>query len=229
VACYVWGILALYTFGGGDHFRSFRFFQPTVPLLAVAVGLASCRIGRSALEATSSRVPMIGALALLLLFVSMSHLTPFVMNRGDIAHEFRMAEAGRQIGNTLNTLSWSPSVGVIRAGGVARTYHGQLYDLLGLNWKRMAHAVGNLSGTVRNHGGFDSTVFFEVTPDIVAPTIGRCAVGGGYPNDFDQIVLKNVFVDARFVRLYAPACFRGLIFFVKRDRLAATAELTQPR
>jgi hypothetical protein len=141
--------------------------------------------------------------------------------------EFRIAEEGRRIGATLNTLSWVPTIGVFIGGGIARTYHGHIYDLMGLNWPRMAHAVGDLSGTVRNHGGFDPTVFFEVTPDIVGPRIRPCD-RPGYPDQFSTRVLKNVFADPRFVRMYTPACFREVVFFVKRDRLSTTAELTEP-
>jgi hypothetical protein len=227
VVGYAWGTLALYTLAGGDHFGFFRFFQPLVPVFAVAIGLTSCWIGRIALNVTTGRVAMASCLALPSAFLVVSELTTFVVRRGEMAQYFRIAEEGRQIGATMNSLSWAPAIGVVIAGGIARTYHGHVYDLMGLNWLRMAHAVGDLSGTVRNHGGFDPTVFFEATPDIVLPRIRPCD-RPGYPDVFARRVLRNVFADPRFVRVYAPACFRGTVFFVKRDRLAASAELAEP-
>jgi hypothetical protein len=224
--CYVWGVFALYTAAGGDHFGSFRFFQPLTPLLAVAVGLAFNWTGRTLLAETPARRAMSASLVLCLLFMQLSHLAPFVARRGDLAHEFHIAEEGREVGAILNDLSWSPSIGVVTAGGVAMTFRGRIYDLMGLNWKKMAHAVSDLSGTVRNHGGFEASVLFDTLPDIVLPKMGPCSVAD-YPDSFSRRAMKDVFQDEQFIRRYTPACYRGLVFFVRRDRLKISTDLTQ--
>ena len=86
-----------------------------------------------------------------------------------------IAENGRKLGTILNQLPISPSLGVIVAGGIARSYDGHIYDLMGLNWVSMAHANrSHNAGVLKNHAAFNREVFFDHLPDIVVPELGEC-------------------------------------------------------
>ena len=114
-----------------------------------------------------------GLILLASLFVFMPSFGKYIKFKGSIDHEFRIAEDHRAIGSVLNRLPSRPTLGVIAAGGIARTYDGHIFDLMGLNWTTMAHANRtHNSAAVKNHAAFSKEIFFEYQPDIVIPLLG---------------------------------------------------------
>lgn len=87
----------------------------------------------------------------------------------------------------------SPSIGVITAGGIARTYDGVIIDLMGLNNLFIAHYCGDRKG-YKNHAAFEMQAFYDINPDILiaSPT------SPPETNNFDNWVLKGLLIDPRF-------------------------------
>jgi hypothetical protein len=91
--------------------------------------------------------------------------------RSPLDLEFRIAEDGREQGSVLGALFASiepplPSIGVITAGGIARTYPGPIVDVMGLNNSLIGHFDGDRVGT-KNNAAFERDAFFQVEPDIL--------------------------------------------------------------
>lgn len=124
--------------------------------------------------------------------------------------EFRIAAEGDAGGRQLRDVfseTRRPTVAVVTAGGVRRTYDGPIFDLMGLNDTRMAHAPGQRTG-IRSHAAFYADVFFERTPEIVW-AFPRSASGllGDERSlaDFATRVLRDLPSDPRFRGGYRPA------------------------
>jgi len=194
--------LALPLVEGGDHFGWHRQLLPYVSLLFVpAVAVAA------ALQRGRSRAGI--ALLCLGLLSAGQQWWRFAREPG-LAAEFAMATGFRKVGVALDGLAADPqrlpSLGVTAAGGIAMTYRGRVYDLLGLNWAEMAHAHGERKGYA-GHAGFEPGVFWDTTIDIVSPqTVDEV------PRSFCEIVfafenaiLKGLYDDPRFRREYQPA------------------------
>lgn len=224
------GLCLTYAALGGDHFAAYRFMQPVTPVLgplaAVAVMLLWSAIPaqqRSWRAATAG----IAAAGLLIIPPAVTFSTP-----NNMQWEFRLAEKGQETGESLSELAPEEGVAVIAAGGIARTYKGRVFDLMGLNWVEMAHAVDDLTGTERNHGGLDETLFLRDLPGVLAPDmLGRqCQSTAEWPGEFVRSVLKGMLEHETFVRNYAQACYKGHQIYIRRDLLAAhKAELEQPK
>jgi hypothetical protein len=194
---------------GGDHFRMFRFYQPAYPLLCVTLVLllSECRpfdLGDArTLPVWGGRnVAKMIAVGLVLaywLFTCSSDNSWNNMRRtSPIGHEFRIAERGIAKGKKLKALFTQegqafPAIGVITAGGIARTYPGPIVDLMGLNNNFVAHFKGDRKG-IKNHAAFEKDVFFHVQPDILlaSPPVPP------ETNNFDNDALKGLFNDPRF-------------------------------
>ncbi|MDF7802021.1 hypothetical protein P4C99_21270 [Pontiellaceae bacterium B1224] len=171
---------------GGDHFGSFRFYQPLWPLL--------CWIGAAEWPQTTTKLsPKVQTLALIGLLLAGWILFPMT---GYIKHEFRIAGEGRANGAALlqmfQDLENRPTVGVITAGGNKLGYPGRVFDLMGLNSTEMAHAPGD-AANFKNHTGFTRSVFYRWQPDIVL-----C----GDSEEFDLLVLNGLFEEPQFNALY---------------------------
>jgi hypothetical protein len=153
---------------GGDHFGSQRFFQPTFPLLAVFVAL----LLNEAVASSSLELGKIsGWLAAAASLALVAGAAVAFFDRSKLLKEFAIATEERRVGAALTSLfpgEQKPSVGVIVAGGIHRTYQGAIYDLLALNWVEMAHATSRRRG-FRNHSAFNPQVFWAHPPDIVTP------------------------------------------------------------
>lgn len=156
---------------GGDHFNSFRFYQPVYPLL-VLYFLLSLRD----IFADRQLAPVTGLFGLLaiIFFAAFTHdVTWSNLNVKDVSivEEFRIAENGREkgifVGNLFEPLDSYPSIGTITSGGFKMTYPGEVVDLMGLNNIQMGHSPGLREGT-KNHAAFNLDVFYELQPDILA-------------------------------------------------------------
>lgn len=181
---------------GGDHFRTFRFFQPVWPLLALAVVLHAREVWpRSGAGQTTFpgvqwwrenliRGAAVGVVLSYAFFAYASEVSWASLRWGrPIAHEFGIAEGGVVTGTRLNRIFAGtrpmPSVGVVTAGGIARTYAGRIVDVMGLNNAVIGHFRGDRQG-IKNHAAFEREAFFKTEPDIflaeppVPPETNNC-------------------------------------------------------
>ncbi len=210
---------------GGDHFGSFRFLQPFVPLLVlplVWLGTTS-----PAPEARlRARMGATGTLALLLVVTAplvAASWWRFARGSG-IEHEFAVAENGRRLGRLLNAYFPSelrPSVGAVVTGGLALGYDGPVRDLMGLNWRAMGHAPGDRKGE-RSHAAFHAPTFWTAPPELLTPKLARgrprdgCDVAGA----FERAVLRDIHRTPRFRERYTAGWFpvegrRMIAFFLE--------------
>ncbi|MEO0914637.1 MAG: hypothetical protein AAFY59_16920, partial [Pseudomonadota bacterium] len=191
IALFILGGVLVYVVLGGDHFGSHRFFQPFLPLL---IPVASLSVSM-ALSAPIPRKSVTAALLGIGLAGIAWQWADFTRTKGGYAVEFDIAELGRDMGARLNTLPDQPTLGIYIAGGIAMTYEGRIYDLLGLNWVAMAHEERDHVGRYTNHGGFAKPVFFETLPDIVNPAREPCGDTAWTQNSFAANILDGLYAD----------------------------------
>lgn len=151
---------------GSDHFPWHRLLQPFVPLMVVpAIWLVRSRSLLGFLRPVPAVV--LASALVLIQWISFG-------SRPVLASQFDMARGFRRLGTRMNDLFSSsdalPSLGVIPAGGIAVTYDGVVWDLVGLNWSAMAHAEGDRKG-YPGHSAFNKAVFWQTQVDIVSPQI----------------------------------------------------------
>ncbi len=203
-------LLLVPVYGGGDHFVMFRFYQPAYPILCLALlwplldGRVMCRPVIQDLRTWAGRhksTVFLGSLAITgwLAFFSSEYSWMRVADRHPLHHEFDIADKGIDLGTELGALFYRgteeyPSIGVIRAGGIARTYPGPIVDLMGLNNRVIAHFPGDRMG-IKNHAAFEIDAFFLVEPDILiaSPPIPPDR------SNFDSVALKGLFNEKRFI------------------------------
>lgn len=195
---------------GGDHFGYFRFFQAGFPILCVLIVIALVEISNRFLvifsKFYSNRVNSNPKLKLSYLRVILLVIAVLILGQNNklswysaiesptpIKHEFGIANYGMSQGTILNTLFSSrltgyPSIGVVTAGGVSRTYEGSIYDLMGLNNHQMAHNQGQRIG-VKNHAAFEKETFYTMPINILF---------GSPEFEFFNAVYKDLFLDAEF-------------------------------
>ena len=157
---------------GGDHFGYFRFYQPVYPLLCLGIVAAIPAAAWNAIGHTVSPAFSLAALAACLP-LGWSHPVSFLQSHWEnppAAHEFAIATNGIRQGRLFNALfahaSRLPAVGVIAAGGIARSYEGPLVDLMGLNNATVAHFPGKREG-MKNHAAFELAVFPALAVDVL--------------------------------------------------------------
>jgi arabinofuranosyltransferase len=220
----VFGIFLVYVMLGGDHFGSARQFQVLTPLLVAFATLSILSTGDRCLERMHAMDATLGKVItiLIMIFVACTLTLPSVAyyyhSGGGMSQEFRIAESQRKLGETLNKLPELPSIGVVAAGGISRTYKGHIYDMMGLNWIEMAHANRKHNKPVaKNHAAFNKEVFFKYMPKIVSPSLGECKKFGDASLGFLDLVLDGLLSDERFLKNYKIACFQGTVFYVKLD------------
>lgn len=155
---------------GGDHFGLSRFYQPLWPVWILP---GSLLIKKVVPHFSYAIQPWERSIALTLLVIFM--ITPKAnwfnkLHYNYLRHEFDLASYGEKAGNLLNQIfiADQPSVGVITAGGIGVTYHGKIFDLMGLNNKEMALAPGDRIG-MKNHASSNSAVFWKQQPDLILP------------------------------------------------------------
>ena len=198
---------------GGDHFQMFRFYQPVYPIVALTPVLfliawsparASAQLA-SLLRPDRHLVPFCFLSVLLAYWACDLSQAPSWSsirdrnNRSPIWYEFSIAETGIRTGKKLSGLFAGaralPTIGVITAGGIARTYPGRIVDLMGLNTSAIAHDRGDRKG-VKDHAAFEKDAFFK---------LGRIDVLLAFPpvppdtTSYDSRVLKGLLDDPRFV------------------------------
>jgi hypothetical protein len=207
------GLLCVPVLNGGDHFPWWRMYQPVFPVLAATpfVMLPGANFVR--IRAFSiSQVLIFASVAAAVLVRGYGAMSWPAPRELPLAVEFRLAREGLEGGELLRLMmrdqpEW-PSVGVVAAGGIKRTYPGVVIDLMGLNDTRMAHAPGDRTG-IKNHAAFDENVFFEHAPDIVwpFPSSGADGIEGGDRSidDFTNTVLRGLPDNDRFLASYAKA------------------------
>jgi hypothetical protein len=87
-----------------------------------------------------------------------------------IKYEFTLAKEGMEDGSAFSALfrdiTPRPVIGVIAAGGIARTYDGRIEDLMGLNNLMVAHSQGERKG-VKNHAAFEVYLFEKINVDVL--------------------------------------------------------------
>ncbi len=201
---WIWCILLLLPpiLTGGDHFGSFRFFQPVYPLMVILTILSIDKWFPH--ERVSRSRTLVFVAWLVLLFSAFwgwkegwTQWKP-----SPIIRHFVHAQIGRDQGYCLSEIfheeTNKPVVGVIAAGGVARTYSGKIVDVLGLNDPMIAHYPGRREG-IKNHAAFEPDAFAKTDIDIL--------LAGPY-KQFSTI-LKDVFdtssfaSDWRFVTIWS--------------------------
>lgn len=165
-------------FNGGDHFAGWRMYQPIWPILGLAVTwFLTLYPPKWYLTYTSRYSSLLVTLTLgILLVISQPYLIEKSrLSLDEFAYEFAIADNSRIVGILLN--SWfssqsKPIVGVISAGGIAMTYQGEIYDLLGLNETAIAHDGGLRKG-LKNHASLNIEMVAEKKPDILFPIGSR--------------------------------------------------------
>jgi len=193
---------------GGDHFSMFRFYQPVYPILCLAFVLliSECCVFdpggfREAVSAGRGNAARLAAVGIVLAYWLSSYAFEDSWSsmrwRSPIAHEFRIAEEGIARGKSLKLLfserGQYPAIGVITAGGIARTYPGRIIDLMGLNNSYIAHFKGDRKG-MKNHAAFEKEAFFHVAPDVLlaSPPVPP------QTNNLYSVWLKGLLDDSRF-------------------------------
>lgn len=197
-------LLALPIVTGGDHFAFSRFYQPAYPVLCLLLAIWAAKRAADAVSrqggAGPSRqrwfvLPGVCGLVLLLSMASLRDSWLFVARHGSpLAREFSIGTEGEAAGKTLDALfagrgQARPTIGVVAAGGVGRTYQGPIIDLMGLNNRYIAHFPGNREG-VKNHAAFEKAAFYNLPVDVLLSA----------PNsEWNEEVLKRIFYDPQFV------------------------------
>lgn len=207
---YCAGGASIYVVLGGDHFGSFRFFLFFFPVLFPLAALTLVLLWQRAPGSVSGRwfLPLVAAAVCVVITWGV-----FSVNKGDYLREFRIAEQGRERGRLLNDYPGSPTIGIVAAGGVALTYEGHIYDLLGLNWIEMARTNREKVADYINHGGFSRDVFYAHQPDIVLPLFAECDKQAYDTNPFFPRILDHIFTEPEFQELYTFECWRGMAFY----------------
>lgn len=208
---------------GGDHFRSFRFYQSIYPILLLCLlyfvktvlpHYIKAHVNPNVLR--PSQLVFIASLVLLLasgfvLYQARDWMSLKETSRMSL--EFDFAKDGREKGQFIRdlftVLPQLPSIGVIRSGGIKYTYPGRVIDLMGLNNLLMAHNGGSRVGE-KNHAAFEKTTFYQLQPDIVSEEIVSSSEwqysATELKKSWDNTVpLKGLYNDSAFLELYEYA------------------------
>jgi arabinofuranosyltransferase len=224
-------LLALPVLLGGDHFGMFRFYQPAYPLICLLpalCGISWSREGGSlAFLGPGGRrwriALMLGAPLVVAGLFSAAFKESWARlasgSPSSLAVEFQLADEGLRKGAELSELFAQaprlPVLGVITAGGIARSYPGPLIDLMGLNDTRIAHSAGDRRG-VKNHSAFEKEVFLSLPTDVLLVRL----------DDWTKGVLKGLLADPRFTARWSFGTLSrtggprtGSALFLSRDFL----------
>ena len=210
VGAAVLGMLGVYAALGGDHFALWRFYQPIAPLLPVPVAIALASVLPHLTGSETGRRTAVGlAVAAGFAAATIASWSHYYQARFHVVKEYTLVERGVEFGEFLNSLEPKPSIGVGPAGGIALSYDGFIYDLLGLNWTEMAHANPIKTG-MRNHASFDKATFWANAPDVLATFDRPCSEGS--VQEFwatNDDAFDGIFEDGRFNDEYVPIRFRS--------------------
>lgn len=214
-------MLALYVALGGDHFPLYRFYQPLSLWLPLGLALSCAYLWPRAAERFRRHPASRAALALAAGLAVFSALGGLVSSGVDLRLQFDIGMDGRRIAERLQQLPHPPSVGVIAAGGFAREYPGETFDLMGLNWVKMAHADPLKTGKMRNHAGFSPAVFWQTRPELVAFTGNRCNGDKTWgPDQFERTALKSLQSSPQFLAEYQAVKVDCYLAFARKELIA---------
>ena len=136
-------IYFIYIYVGGDHFKFFRQYQVTYPLLIVILLLFYTK--------HKSKILFIIPSILITTFIFVSIKT--IKNVPQVLkNEFEVVYDGRLVGNWLNKIKKdffndnNLKIALISVGGISRTYRGHIIDLAGLNDIEFAHNSNDRTG-----------------------------------------------------------------------------------
>jgi arabinofuranosyltransferase len=215
--------IALPVLEGGDHFHAFRFFQPVYPFLIMPFILLLIMLGHAG--SFSRLLIRVVPVCLILFFLSKANWNNFYRNNNTfqapedvsmcIKMEFNIAAYTRENGKRLNDFFREelPVIGFGAAGGIALGYDGIVYDMLGLNLPKLAHADKIKEGP-KAHQSFNKKVFYELAPDVLMPTaelssipVSLVSVAAYYcdQGSWDNLIYKNIFNDEEFKQKYTLA------------------------
>jgi hypothetical protein len=203
-------LLVVPLISGGDHFVGYRFYQPAYPVMVLAAMLfLIARLPPLILGRLAPQRPFRPGLVSVVLLLGgvywaysgalkPSWLDVQTSERKPLQDQLIAAEDGINKGSRLRALfaelSEYPAVGVIAAGGFARTYLGRIVDLMGLNTLSIAHHRGARKGFY-GHTAFEKDAFFGLPRiDLLdgAPPIPPKT------KSFASIALKGLLDDPRF-------------------------------
>jgi arabinofuranosyltransferase len=203
-------LLVVPVLSGGDHFAGYRFYQPAYPVMVLAVVLfLIARLPKPMVSRLASQRPLRPGLVSVVLLLGgvywaysgalkPSWLDVQVSERKPLQDQLIAAEDGINKGSRLRALfaelSDYPAVGVIAAGGFARTYPGRIVDLMGLNTLSIAHDRGARRGFY-GHTAFEKDAFFSL------PRIDLLDAAPPTPpgtKNFASVALKGLLNDPRF-------------------------------
>ena len=164
-------------FKGGDHFAGGRFFQPVWPLLVIFVVTKLFNYYlKDKIKSWTTEV-WIKFFLLTAAILIIGHLPTqlrTLQRFGNFHYELWIPESGRETGALLNQMfsdnDRQPTIGVITAGGIALTYQGEVYDLLGLNDTSIAHDGGQRKG-LTNHASLNPELVLKESPEILMPQV----------------------------------------------------------
>ncbi len=206
---------------GGDHFKFSRFYQPQSPLFCILV--ISTFLPCVKFEGTKLQKAIIFLEGLFLLVSAWCLTSSWIYALGfesKIKYEFTLANEGMEDGCVFSDLfrdiTPRPVIGVITAGGIARTYDGRIEDLMGLNNLMVAHSRGERKG-VKNHAAFEVYLFDKIKVDVMAVEpkgfSNKCLKGlcnnetfvaswkyGKLRRHGDQWTKKSVLINKRFLK-----------------------------
>ena len=156
---------------GGDHFALSRFYQPQYPLFGILVIAAILPYVK--FDGTRMHKAIL-CFEMLVFLVSAWSLTSswlFALKfQSKLENEFTLARDGMEDGQMFSDLfrdiTPRPVIGVVCAGGIARTYDGRVEDLMGLNNLMVAHSQGERKG-VKNHAAFEVHLFEKINVDVM--------------------------------------------------------------
>jgi hypothetical protein len=212
---------------GGDHFHGLRLYQPTYPLLIMPLILFLLRV----FSPIVWKIKLISLLFLgLTAYCSISNWGAFIHSnknatpirdlRLSMMPEFNIAYYSRANGLALNEIfnQELPTIGYGSAGGIAYTYKGIVYDLMGLNNTLLAHADAVKQGP-KGHQSFNKEVFYTLAPDLFMPTAlahvdsNTLRQAQRYYTDihgWDNLIFKNIFNDKQFKTQYTLALIQNI-------------------
>ncbi len=212
----VTGFLVVVVLTGGDFFSLYRFLVPLVPALVGALAVLGCyvyEIVRKSARPLHFRGAAAVAAVALIGFFAIKPISEFQYNinmpGNALPNSFRTPPSlydqfalrnrnylmGEYLSRKVASKKRDASIGVLAAGGIALSYTGYIYDLLGLNWVEMAHANRTKDGQ-RSHASFDAETFFRHPPDLLVVL---------FPVDsFEEAMTKGVTHTDRFKAMYVP-------------------------
>ena len=208
---------------GGDYTRAFRFYQSVYPFLILPYLLLLFVFKKA-----GSFKPLLINVVLVCVVLSwfnQADWNHFYVNNNShtapqdkdlcMSIEFNLARSMRKNGRRLNVVfkDQLPVIGFSAAGGIAVGYDGIVYDMMGLNLTKLAHADPNKTGP-KAHQSFNKKVFYELSPDILMPNtelsnqpFNLLHVRNYYSNtnNWENLIYKNIFNDDEFKQRYTLA------------------------